>query len=80
MVGPILQGIGRALGPSLARLWGAASWASLGWVLADLKSFFGASEETANGSAKASQRLIGAAFVAGALLIWLLTRKRRAKR
>ena len=70
MVGPILQGIGRALGPSLARLWGAASWASLGWVLSDLKAFFGAPEEDANGSAKASQRLIGAAFVVGALLVW----------
>lgn len=74
------MGVGRVIGPFLARAWSVSTWASLGWVASDVIAFFGASEEEGTGAAKASQKLVGAAFVVGGLLVWLLLTKMKRKR
>lgn len=71
---------GRFVGPTLARLWSAGSWAALGWTLSDITDFFGASDEDGNGMTKATQKVIGAALVLGILTTWLVLRYKRKRK
>ena len=87
MIGPALSAIGRAVGPTLVRAFGAASWASIGWTLSDISDWFGGDASPSadgtggNPAQAASQKMLGAGLVIGALVVFLLTTKlKRRKR